>query len=106
MKDKKFSHKTPHLKGKQHQLDPNLDLKQSIHHATVQYVDWDNDGDVDEYDKKPKLVPDENPTANFASTSKKLIAKQKGEIKHTKRGLAYEETKSGDEGLHMWRWHD
>jgi len=102
MKDKKFSHKTPHLKGKQHQLDPNLDLKQSIHHATVQYVDWDNDGDVDEYDKKPKLVPDENPTANFASTSKKLIAKQKGEIKHTKRGLAYEETKSGDEGLHDW----
>ena len=102
MKDNKFSHKTPHLKGKQHQLDPNLDLKQSIHHATVQYVDWDNDGDVDEYDKKPKLVPDENPNANFATTSKKLIAKQKGEIEHTKRGLAYEETKSGDEGLHDW----
>ena len=51
MKNQKFSHKTPHLKGKQHQLDPNLDLKQSVYHATVQYVDWDNDGDVDEYDK-------------------------------------------------------
>ena len=102
MKNQKFSHKTPHLKGKQHQLDPNLDLKQSINHATVQYVDWDNDGDVDEYDKKPKLVPDENPNANFATTSKKLIAKQKGEIKHTQRGLAYEETKSGDEGLRDW----
>ena len=102
MKNQKFSHKTPHLKGKQHQLDPNLDLKQSVYHATVQYVDWDNDGDVDEYDKKPKLVPDENPNADFATTSKKLIAKQKGEIKHTKRGLAYEENKSGDEGLHDW----
>jgi hypothetical protein len=91
MKNQKFSHKTPHLLGKQHQLDPNLDLKQSVRHATIQYVDWDNDGDVDEYDKKPKLVPDENPTANFATTSKKLIAKQSGEIKHTKRGMAYED---------------
>ena len=102
MKSQKFTHKTPHLKGKQHQLDPNLDLGQSVRHATIQYVDWDNDGDVDEYDKKPKLVPDENPNADFATTSKKLIAKQKGEVKHTKRGVAYEETKSGDEGLHDW----
>jgi len=96
MNNQKFSYKTPHLKGKQHQLDPNLDLKQSVYHATVQYVDWDNDGDVDEYDKKPKLVPDENPIANFDTVSKKLIAKQKGEIKHTKRGIAYEGT------LHKW----
>ena len=96
MKYQKFSHKTPHLKGKQHQLDPNLDLKQSVHHATVQYVDWDVDGDVDEYDKKPKLVPDENPSKDFATTSKKLMAKQKGEVKHTKRGVAYEGT------LHKW----
>ena len=91
MKKQSFSHKTPHLKGKQHQLDPNLDLKQLVKHATVQYVDWDNDGDVDEYDKKPKLVPDENPTGNFGKDSKKLIAKQKGEIKHTRRGMAYEQ---------------
>jgi len=91
MKTPKFSHLTPHLKRMQHQLDPNLDIKQSIKHATVQYVDWDNDGDVDEYDKKPKLVPDENPTADFATTSKKLTAKQKGEIKHTRRGMAYED---------------
>jgi len=91
MKNPKFSHKTPHLKGKQHQLDPNLDLKQSVHHATVQYVDWDNDGDVDEYDRKPKLVPDENPVGDYEKISKKLIAKQKGEIKHTKRGMAYED---------------
>ena len=102
MKYPKFSHKTPHLKGKQHQLDPNLDIKQLVHHATVQYVDRDADGDVDIYDNPKKKTPDENPTADFATTSKKLIAKQKGEIKHTKRGVAYEETKSGDEGLGDW----
>jgi hypothetical protein len=109
MKYPKFSHKTPHLKGKQHQLDPNLDLKQLVHHATVQYVDWDNDGDVDEYDKKPKLVPDENPIANFATVSKKLIAKEKGEIKHTKRGMAYEDLrkwfgKGGEGGVGGGGW--
>ena len=103
MKYQKFSHKTPHLKGKQHQLDPNLDLKQLVHHATVQYVDRDADGDVDVYDNPKKKTPDENPiNINVGDTSKKLIAKQKGELKHTKRGLAYEETKSGDEGLRDW----
>ena len=103
MKNQKFSHKTPHLKGKQHQLDPNLDLKQLVHHATVQYVDRDADGDVDVYDNPKKKTPDENPiNINVGAVSKKLLAKQKGEIKHTKRGVAYEETKSGDEGLHDW----
>jgi len=88
---KKFTHKTPHLKGKQHQLDPNLDLKQLVHHATVQYVDRDADGDVDVYDNPKKKTPDENPIKDFGTASKKLMAKQKGEIKHTKRGMAYEE---------------
>lgn len=93
MKFSNFSHKTPHLKGKQHQLDPNLDLKQLVHHATVQYVDRDADGDVDVYDNPKKKTPDENPTGmDFGNLSKKLIAKQKGEIKHTKRGMAYEDT--------------
>ena len=93
MKFSNFSHKTPHLKGKQHQLDPNLDLKQLVHHATVQYVDRDVDGDVDVYDNPKKKTPDENPTGmDFGNLSKKLIAKQKGEIKHTKRGMAYEDT--------------
>jgi len=97
MKYQKFSHKTPHLKGKQHQLDPNLDLKQLVHHSTVQYVDRDADGDVDVYDSPKKKTPDENPTGVDAQTlSKKLIAKQKGEIKHTKVGLAYEGN------LHKW----
>ena len=103
MKNQKFSHKTPHLKGKQHQLDPNLDLKQLVHHSTVQYVDRDADGDVDIYDNPKKKTPDENPTGvDVGALSKKLIAKQKGELKHTKRGLAYEETKSGDSSLRDW----
>ena len=98
-----FTHKTPHLKGRQHQLDPNLDLKHLVHHATVQYVDRDVDGDVDVYDKPSKKTPDENPAdINVASASKKLLAKQKGEIKHTKRGVAYEENKSGDSSLRDW----
>jgi hypothetical protein len=90
---KKFTHKTPHLKGKQHQLDPNLDLKQLVHHATVQYVDRDADGDVDVYDNPKKKIPDENVSSaqKAQEYSNKLIAKQKGEIKHTKRGMAYED---------------
>jgi hypothetical protein len=102
MKFSKFSHKTPHLKGKQHQLDPNLDLKQLVHHATVQYVDRDADGDVDVYDNPKKKTPDENPVGvDFGNLSKKLIAKQKGEIKHTKRGMAYEDVVN-EEGLRDW----
>ena len=92
MKDQKFSHKTPHLKGKQHQLDPNLDLKQLVHHASVEFVDRDADGDVDVYDNPKKKTPDENPVGvNVGDLSKKLIAKQKGELKHTRRGMAYED---------------
>ena len=98
----KFTHKTPHLGKKQHQLDPNLDLKQLVHHAAVQYVDRDADGDVDVYDNPKKPVPDENPIKDFGKVSKTLIAKQKGEIKHTKRGMAYEDLRkwfgTGGEG--------
>jgi hypothetical protein len=103
MKNQKFSHKTPHLKGKQHQLDPNLDLKQLVHHSTVQYVDRDADGDVDVYDNPKKKTPDENPIdINVGAGSKKLLAKQKGELKHTRRGMAYEDLRkwfgTGGEG--------
>jgi hypothetical protein len=98
----KFTHKTPHLGKKQHQLDPNLDMKQLVHHATVQYVDRDADGDVDIYDNPKKSVPDENPIKDFDTVSKKLIAKQKGELKHTRRGMAYEDLRkwfgTGGEG--------
>ena len=101
----KFTHKTKHLPKSQHQLDPNLDLKQLVHHAVKQYVDRDADGDIDVYDNPGRKTPDENPLSapNQASVaSKQLIAKQKGELKHTRRGMAYEETKSGDEGLRDW----
>jgi len=101
----KFTHKTKHLSKSQHQLDPNLDLKQLVHHAVKQYVDRDADGDIDVYDNPGKKTPDENPLSapNQASAaSKQLIAKQKGELKHTRRGMAYEETTSGDEGLRDW----
>ena len=98
----KFTHKTPHLGKKQHQLDPNLDMKQLVHHSTVQYVDRDADGDVDVYDNPKKPTPDENPIADFATVSKKLIAKQKGEIKHSKKKIAYEDLRkwfgTGGEG--------
>ena len=105
----KFTHKTPHLGKKQHQLDPNLDMKQLVHHATVQYVDRDADGDVDIYDNPKKNIPDENPIADFATVSKRLIAKQKGEIKHTKRGMAYEDLrkwfgKGGEGGVGGGGW--
>jgi hypothetical protein len=110
MKNQKFSHKTPHLKGKQHQLDPNLDLKQLVHHATVQYVDRDADGDVDVYDNPKRKTPDENPIdINVGALSKKLIAKQKGEVKHTRRGMAYEDLrkwfgKGGEGGVGGGGW--
>ena len=105
----KFSHKTPHLKGKQHQLDPNLNLKQLVHHATVQYVDRDADGDVDVYDNPKKKTPDENPIKDFDTASKKLMAKEKGELKHTRRGMAYEDLrkwfgKGGEGGIDGGGW--
>jgi len=95
MKKIKFSHKTPHLKGKQHPLDPNVDLKHIVHDTTVHYVDRDNDGDVDIYDNPNKKIPDELPPTSTAIT-KKMMSKYKGEVKHTKRGLAYEGS------LHKW----
>jgi hypothetical protein len=102
MKYPKFSHKTPHLKAKQHQLDPNLDLKQLVHHAAVQYVDRDADGDVDVFDNPKKRMPDENPKdINVGAWSRKLIAKQKGEIEHSKKRIAYEDTVK-EEGLRDW----
>ena len=67
-----------------------------VHHATIQYVDRDNDGDVDIYDNPKKGIPDENVASaqNAEKLSKKLIAKQKGELKHTKVGVAYEDLRN------------
>ena len=93
IKFSKFTHKTPHLKGSQHVLDPNVDLKQLVHHATVQYLDRDADGDIDIYDAVSRKTPDENVMSAPGEAQKrslKLIAKQKGEMLHTKRGSAFE----------------
>ena len=93
IKFSKFTHKTPHLKGGQHVLDPNVDLKQLVHHATVQYLDRDADGDIDIYDAASRKTPDENVMSAPGEAQKrslKLIAKQKGEMLHTKRGSAFE----------------
>jgi hypothetical protein len=95
IKYSKFSHKTPHLKKTQHQLDPNLDLKQLVHHSTVQYVDRDADGDVDVYDKPGKKIRDELPPTDTILT-KRMMAKQRGEIEHSKKKIAYEGN------LHQW----
>jgi hypothetical protein len=100
----KFTHKTKHLSKSQHQLDPNLDLKQLVHHAVKQYVDRDADGDIDVYDNPKKKTPDESPESapvGAEVASRQLIAKQKGEVKHTRRGMAYEETMN-EEGLRDW----
>jgi hypothetical protein len=55
------------------------------------------------YDKPGKKTPDENVSSAVKAQeySKKLIAKQKGELKHTRRGMAYEETMN-EEGLRDW----
>ncbi len=95
LKFSKFTHKTKHLGKVVHQLDPNLDLKHLVHHASVQYLDKDADGDVDIFDKMN--IPDESPDKDFEKTSKKLIKKQKGEIEHSKKKIAYYEGT-----LHHW----
>jgi hypothetical protein len=100
----KFSHKTKHLPKSQHQLDPNLDIKQLVHHAVHQYVDRDADGDIDVYDKPGKKTPDENVMSAPGEAQKrslKLIAKQKGEMLHSMKRIAYEETMH-EEGLRDW----
>jgi hypothetical protein len=99
----KFTHKTKHLAKSQHQLDPNLDLKHLVHHSVHQYVDRDADGDIDVFDNPKKKIPDENvsSTEKAQEYSNKLIKKQRGEIKHTRKGMAYEEF-INEEGLLAW----
>jgi|DEB0MinimDraft_6_1074348.scaffolds.fasta_scaffold00053_21 hypothetical protein len=95
LKFSKFTHKTKHFGKTIHQLDPNLDLKHLVHHSTIEYLDKDADGDVDIFDKIN--TPDESPDKDFEKTSKKLIKKQKGEIEHSKKKIAYYEGT-----LHHW----
>ena len=95
IKFSKFTHTTKHLGKLYHQLDPNLDLKHLVHHSTIEYLDKDVDGDVDIFDKMN--IPDESPGKNFKKTSKQLIKKEKGEIEHSKKKIAYYEGT-----LHQW----
>ena len=96
IKFSKFSHRTKHLGKITHQLDPNLDLKHLVHHASIEFLDKDADGDVDIFDKMN--IPDESPGKDYEKTSKQLIKKQKGEIEHSKKKIAYYEGT-----LHHWQ---
>ena len=69
-----------------HELNPPV--KKSVKHATKR-VDRDNDGDVDEYDDGS--IPDEITGTEPESDKlqKKMAAKEKGEKKHAKVGVAF-----------------
>jgi hypothetical protein len=58
----KFTHKTSHLKGKQHQVGCKFRFE-AISNITQQfsYVDRDADGDVDVYDNPKRGITDEKP---------------------------------------------
>ena len=73
-----------------HALDPNKSLK----HARIDRgVDKDNDGDVDKFDKQN--IPDEITGDEKINQTPKMMKKYAGEIKHTKKGNAYESAKAG-----------
>jgi hypothetical protein len=69
-----------------HALDPNKSLK----HARIDRgVDKDNDGDVDKFDKQD--IPDEITSTEKIDQTNKMRKKNAGELKHIKKGVAYEE---------------
>lgn len=68
-----------------HRLNINLPLKHQVKHGT-EYVDQDNDGDVDKFDAK---TPGE--TTGVPDITKKLLKKNSGERKHTRIGVAFED---------------
>lgn len=70
-----------------HALDPNKTLK---HAAIDRMVDKDNDGDFDKFDKQN--IPDEITGDEKINQTPKMMKKYAGELKHTKKGMAYEET--------------
>jgi len=69
-----------------HELDPNKSLK---HQIKDRGFDYDNDGDVDKFDRQ-KSMPDEITGAEKKDLTKVALAKYAGEKKHTKKGMAYE----------------
>lgn len=68
-----------------HALDPNKSLK---HAMQDRGFDKDNDGDVDKFDKN---TPDEITGAEKINQTPKMMKKYAGELKHTKKGMAYEQ---------------
>jgi hypothetical protein len=75
-----------------HALDPNKSLKHALKDRSV---DWDNDGDVDILDKK-KVLPDEITATEPKDLTATARKKNAAELKHVKKGVAYEETDLGE----------
>lgn len=69
-----------------HELGINVPMKHMIG-AAIKAVDLDNDGDVDKFDK---TTPDEITGNEKKDMTKLMQKKMTGEVKHTKRGLAFE----------------
>lgn len=76
-----FERKIPHA------LDPNKSIKHAIKDRGI---DWDNDGDVDALDRK-KVLPDEITATEKPDLTATARKKNKAELKHIKKGVAYEE---------------
>lgn len=73
-----------------HALDPNKSLK----HARIdRMVDKDTDGDTDKFDKQN--IPDEITGDEKINQTPKMLKKNAGELKHTRKGVAYEDYYKG-----------
>lgn len=80
-----------------HALDPNKSIKHAIKDRGI---DWDNDGDVDALDRK-KVLPDEITATEKPDLTATARKKNKAELKHIKKGVAYEEVEI-EEGSESW----
>lgn len=74
-------------KSFKHELGIGIPFKHIAKDALT-HVDTDMDGDVDQDDNK-KLVPDE--TNASPDVTKKFLKKYKDELKHTRKGVAFEQ---------------
>ena len=89
-KTKGYSPKVPaHVK---HELGIGVPFKHMIG-AAIKARDTDNDGDVDRFDKS---TPDEITGTEKKNMTKVMQKKMSGEVKHTKRGLAFEAVDKSD----------
>ena len=69
-----------------HHLGINVPMKHMVGDA-IKSVDLDNDGDVDKFEKR---TPDEITGTEKKDMTKVMQKKLSGEMKHTRRGLAFE----------------